>query len=86
MADVKLRIPLVHLNGTSKQALLDQIADAGCAVQAAMRKLDDACPNQRDYYPLGEEAWREAVAQHTARLDKLSEVFGELQQIMDGLL
>ncbi len=43
--------PIVHLNGTSKNELLQQYLDAGHALQAALAAMHGAYPNGRDYYP-----------------------------------
>jgi hypothetical protein len=81
----ELMIPTVHLNGTSKQALLDQLGDAIDAVHEAGRKLAAACPNGRDYYTQGSGATLLAVAQHEARMAKLKDVATELETIMGGV-
>ena len=73
--------PTIHLNGTSKQALLDQVLDAAHAVQDAIKALENATPNGRDYYPQGADAIKLAIAEHTARVTKLKEVFGELAKL-----
>jgi len=73
--------PTIHLNGTSREALLDQVTEAAQAVYAALGKVCDAAPNARDYYPQGPEAFTAARDQHDARCDKLREVFNELQEL-----
>ena len=70
--------PTIHLNGTSKQSLLDQTLDAGRAVQAAIKALENASPNGRDYYPQGADAIKLAIDEHAARVNKLKEVFDDL--------
>jgi hypothetical protein len=60
--------PLVHMNGSSKQDLIDQqiaIMDAADALLAALRAAN---PNGRDYYPLGDDALVRAAAEHKARV------------------
>lgn len=47
----KVIAPLVHLNGTSKQELIEQRANAIDALTEAGRQLAFAGPNGRDYYP-----------------------------------
>ncbi len=67
-APTGVRLPTIHLNGTSKQALLDQLADAYSALDEALAKMGQACPNGRDYYPQGPDAIGEALRQHERRL------------------
>jgi hypothetical protein len=59
--------PTVHLNGTSKGSLEEQLRDAYDAVQVAMDKLSDAAPNGRDYYPQSPDAYYQAREEHCAR-------------------
>jgi len=74
-------IPTIHLNGTSKEALLTSLCDAIDAVHVASHKLAAACPNSRDYYPQGSDAIGSALSEHDARMDKLKSVVFELEQI-----
>lgn len=76
-----MRAPMVHLNGTSQQSLLDAYKDAATAVSRAMDALVATAPNGRDYYPLGDNALREALVEHRARMLKLAEVKDELAAI-----
>lgn len=83
-----LAIPTVHLNGTSKEALLDQVYEAVEALHAAGRKLAAAAPNARDYYVQPNEAqpFTRAQTEHYARMTKLKEVIAELEQIGEGIV
>ncbi len=76
-----MRAPMVHLNGTSQQSLLDAYEDAATAVSRAIDALAATAPNGRDYYPLGDNALREALAEHRARQLKLAGVKDELAAI-----
>ena len=73
--------PVVHLGGTSRQALLLAAVEAGIAVRTAMTRLGDTAPNLRDYHVAEEGRWEKAAAQHRARLDALTQVHAELQQL-----
>jgi hypothetical protein len=73
--------PLLHLNGTSFDELLGQLTEAGSSVNAAVRALEKAAPNQRDYYPLGPDAWGAAQREHASRLARLLSVRDELEQL-----
>lgn len=56
--------PTVHLNGTSKDALVDQLIAVTDALGDAQRKLDDANPNGRDYVKPSKFTIQDALAQH----------------------
>jgi hypothetical protein len=75
--------PTLHLNGTSKGALLDQYCDAAHAVDAAVTSLCENGPNGRDYYPQGQPAFFQAQAEHDARVKKLRQVRKELNEIAE---
>lgn len=70
--------PVLHLNGTSREGLMDPIRDACGAVQEAIGALEDAAPNARDYYPLGPDAFETARREHGDRVRRLREVRDEL--------
>lgn len=76
-----MRAPMVHLNGTNQQTLLDAYKDAATAVSRAIDALAATTPNGRDYYPLGDFALHEALEEHRARLLKLTAVENELVAI-----
>ena len=78
-----MKKPTVHLNGSSGHELLRQNIEARNAVEAAIRLLQEAAPNGRDYYPQGADAWRDAHAEHVDRLKRLQTVSAELQEIID---
>jgi hypothetical protein len=78
--------PSVHLNGTSRDALVDGFCTAGAAVRKAIEALSEhAAPNGRDYYTQGNGAMKLAQLQHAARLAKLGEVLAELQLIAEAI-
>ena len=74
-----MMIPTIHLNGTSRETLLEQVCDAANAIRDAQRVLQEAAPNGRDYYPLGPDAIGMAIAEHDQRQLKLQSVLEELQ-------
>lgn len=57
-----MQLPCIHPNGTSKNELLAALSNASLALDAAFVALKKTAPNGRDYYPLGPEAMRNAVA------------------------
>lgn len=74
-------IPTIHLNGTSRDTLLEQVTDAYSAVKAAIAAVQQAAPNGRDYYPQGNDAIGTAMREHADRIRKLTEVANELEEI-----
>ena len=81
MASASIRTPVVHLNGSGKKSLLEQLLNAHHAGRAFQDALIEARPNARDYYVAGDGAFSEAQAQHVARLAKVREVMDELEAI-----
>lgn len=81
----KIMIPLVHLNGTSKQSLLDQYENAIKALEDAKEVLLKSAPNGRDYYPLEEGAYGIAFNQHVTRIGKIDSVINELASIVEEI-
>ena len=77
--------PTIHLNGTSKQCLIDGYFDVVCALQAATGKVAEHAPNARDYYPQGPEAYTIARAEHQSRLDRLWAIEREITEILEAI-
>ena len=77
-----LTIPTIHLNGTSRESLVSQYADAASAVNTGIRALCENGPNARDYYVTGMGTFEKAVAEHVARIAKMQEVLNELHALM----
>ncbi|HEU5463457.1 MAG TPA: hypothetical protein VFV82_04960 [Candidatus Binatia bacterium] len=75
--------PTIHMNGTSREELLDQLCKAGAALRDAMGALAEASPNGRDYYVQGDGAIRQALAEHAARREKLAEVLKEIEELAE---
>jgi hypothetical protein len=71
-------LPIVHLNGTSQESLIEQRAAFYRALGAAERALQDMAPDGRDYYP---EPGRmeKARAQHARRLAVLGALRTEIE-------
>jgi len=81
-----MMIPTIHLNGTSKEELCEQIRNAGSALHDAIEALSKAAPHGRDYYPQGDDAFRKAQEEHNSRLYRLAAVQAELAQIYGEIL
>lgn len=77
-----MRVPSLHLNGTSPDQLVEQLANAQRATSDAMLALEQAAPNSRDYYLQGADAFKEAMMEHRVRLNKVSSVHDELTELM----
>lgn len=77
-------LPTVHLNGTSRDALVGQYNDAAEAVYQAIRAMEQLDVNGRDYYPQGPTALSSAVREHRARIDLLCQVRRDLLAIADA--
>jgi hypothetical protein len=80
-----VRIPTLHLNGSSADALKEQLLDVANALRVAMRAMEAAGPNARDYYPQGEQAYPEARLEHERRLKQILGVRDWYDQILEGL-
>jgi len=77
--------PTIHMNGTGREALLDQVTDAASALYKALDALSEAAPNGRDYYPQGPAAFEQARTEHQSRADRLRSVLSELQALAETI-
>ena len=82
---IALAIPMVHLNGTSRQELEEQLAAASVALNNALSALIRATPHGRDYYPQGADILKLAFDQHKERMLKIQSVISELETIYSQL-
>ena len=71
-------LPILHMNGTSRGALLQQRCDAGKAVRVARSALADMEPNPRDYYT-NPGRYERAMAQYRSRATMLGDLLQDLQ-------
>lgn len=78
--------PTIHLNGTSKESLVEYWNDAYAALQDALTALQHAAPNGRDYYPQGPEAIQTAETEHRLRLMKIQSVMGDLNTLREVVM
>lgn len=58
---MKRIIPLIHMNGNSKEVLEKQYRAADIAIDEAIYKFNEIEFHPRDYYPLEEGSWDKAV-------------------------
>lgn len=80
-----LAIPTVHLNGTSRDGLLEPICKATDAIHDAIAAVAETAPNARDYYVQGPDAFQVARKQHECRMHKLADVIRELREIGEAI-
>lgn len=79
-------LPTVHMNGTSRDELVQQLLTASHALQAALDKLGEAAPHPRDYYVNPDpNAYRQARAEHDARCQQVREVKTKLDQMAETI-
>jgi hypothetical protein len=81
----KLAVPTIHLNGTSKEVLLEDYCNAIHALHEAGSALAKAYPNARDYYPQGNGAINAAMDQHDDRMNRLRGIIKELEVIAEAV-
>lgn len=81
-----LQLPLVHLNGDSRQNLEGNFANPIHAINDAIRSLEEHSPHGRNYYPFGDNAYAKAAAEHAARIVKLESVRNELLEILEEIV
>lgn len=77
--------PTIHLNGTSKEELERQVEEAYSALGDALCKLANMAPNGRDYYPQGADALYKAQDEHRARMQKITDIQKELEELAEYL-
>lgn len=82
---MKVQCPLVHLNGTSKEDLLDQVRNASTIARELKSALSTMYPNMRDYYPLGEEAFTRAKSQLLRQMTSVNTILNELSFMYEGI-
>lgn len=80
-----MMIPTIHLNGTSKANLLDEIEAAYVAIEAAISALRQVTVHGRDYYVQGPNAYPQARDEMDKRLASLYTVQQELQSMYEAI-
>jgi hypothetical protein len=78
-----ITLPTVHLNGTSRDSLLDDYMAAMDAIRLAMKALQSAAPHPRDYYVQSNMSAHLARDEHFTRLARLRETLDELNTIAE---
>lgn len=80
-----MRIPTIHLNGTSPDVLLKQCDTVGKALREAMDALESAAPHPRDFYVQGDNAFNEALSEYSHRKATLQQILKDYQAMHLGL-
>jgi hypothetical protein len=73
-------IPTRHLNGTSQKDLDANYETMLAALQSAIKAMEAASPNARDYYVQGPDAFGIAQAQHVERILRVADVKNQIEQ------
>jgi hypothetical protein len=75
---VQVVLPIVHLNGTGCETLVNQRLSLYHALQNAIEKLRQMAPNGRDYY-VQPGLYEQALAQHDRRMAVLGAMLQEIE-------
>lgn len=70
--------PIVHLNGSGLENLLDWRSKQYAAVEALIQVIQKTAPHQRDFY-VEAGAWEAAEAEHCKRLMILGELKADIE-------
>jgi hypothetical protein len=86
MNDMKtIHAPTVHMNGTSRSRLTDDLTEALGALNRVTEALGVTAPNARDYYPQGDGAILRAVEEHSDRLTRLESIGHEIVALIEAI-
>ena len=80
-----MQTPTIHLNGTSREHLLNPICYAIYTLQTAVEALAETAPNARDYYVQSMDVFYAAQREHEQRMHKLADVIRELNAIGEAI-
>jgi outer membrane protein assembly factor BamD (BamD/ComL family) len=75
-----MQLPIIHMNGTSAETLLDGYRNAMNKLQEAIDALGTVEFNARDYY-VEKGAWDRAVKERREQMAALRKVHEELTEI-----
>lgn len=78
-------IPTVHMNGDTRQSLIDQNMAVYYAADKLLTALDGASPNGRNFYTQGPKAFSDAQTEHTARWVAVNKIRHEMETIIIAL-
>jgi hypothetical protein len=82
MRVLNLTRPIIHLNGTPKSRLLEDLSDAYDKLNDLYAAMKKCTPNQRDYYiHADQEAFSKASKEHEDRLRLLDRIQEEIDDL-----
>jgi hypothetical protein len=85
MTTKTLTLPVLNINGTEREDLLMQVAEAYEALDNALGKLSQMAPHGRDYQTVSEDVFRAACKEHAARCDAVREIMEDLTTMAGAL-
>lgn len=74
-----MKLPTIHLNGTSREELVQQRVDVVEALDAVETVIGKAWPHGRDYYPQGPDALVSAQQVWKDRWNAIAEIREEVK-------
>jgi len=77
--------PVINLNGTSGEALMQELRTAGEAVREAIEAVGNMTVHGRDFQTVGPDVYRQARIEQTARLEKLRSVLDEIRSLQEAV-
>ena len=78
-------VPLIHLNGTSRLALLEEYRAADQAIREALSCVQAITVHERDFYLQDLQAFKLAQAQHEARVVDLYSMLNQIDEIWNAI-
>lgn len=75
-------IPTVHMNGDTRQGLIDQHMAVYRAAGKLLTALYESGPNGRNYYPQGPDAIYYAGKEHRARCESVEKIKADMETII----
>lgn len=80
-----MEMPTIHLNGTSREQLLEGYCEIVYGLNDALAAMRRNGPNGRDYYVNGPDSLSNALKEHQARIDKVTAIWKEFTQIAEEI-
>jgi|TARA_Y100000310_G_scaffold112057_1_gene110495 hypothetical protein len=78
--------PIIHLNGTSREALTEGYIDAYHALHSAREALQETAPNARDFYVSPDpSAYTKARGEHDSRLASINMIMTEVMALAEAV-
>ena len=81
MAESNVIAPVVNINGTSAEELLNQLQGASEAISIAFKALQEAYPHGRDYQTAPQGTYQQAREQYNVWFGQLNDIKEALGQI-----